>query len=465
MSALQTRTKRPTLTPTPHSRPARPWPQNWLLQGVLGVETQTLKPPLVSPTVRVRPTVGHALLPTRGWRSVSWSSPGSSPAYLQRIPLPPSEKLRQRPGTATACPLGPPRPSPSAPVSPRLQDPRSWTPVLAARDHQARSCGSHSARGQVRAGPEDTRPAPPPKAPRRGLPPPLRPSRGAPPSGRQAGTRSALSRPAAPAPASFPLRPLPPPSFSAAEAAGVEPGRTEPRPQPAAGAEEAAAGRAAGGQAGGGGGRGDAAALLSPPAPGAWGRPREAARAGRQHAERRGAGRLRGRGLEHLHDLGRQQPVPAHHRAGEPAPRAGRPALRPRLPARCARLPQGRPSGRCRAGPQVPAGGLAARLSSPRLSGGAGPAEHRRAPASRGQIPSPRSPSPSRGPGPLSPLPLGTLPSPALLPQVCASYLNTCPWAYLSTPAFAVACPLHLWVWWSAEPACGVTMCPGYYGS
>ena len=114
-----------------------------------------------------------------------------------------------------------------------------------------------------------------------------------------------------------------------------------------------------------------------------------------------------------LHDLGRQQPVPAHHRAGEPAPRAGRPALRPRLPARRARLPQGRPSGRCRAGPQVRAGGLAARFPSLLPLQGAQARPASTAPRASHR-PAPCAPSSSRIPGPPSRLPWGPR-----LPQPC----------------------------------------------
>lgn len=61
--------------------------------------------------------------------------------------------------------------------------------------------------------------------------------------------------------------------------------------------------------------------------------------------------------------------------------------------------------------------------------------------------------APLRGPRASLPLPLWTLPSPALPPQVCTSYWNTCPGACLSAPAFAVASLFHFGAWWSAEPA------------
>lgn len=251
-------------------------------------------------------------------------------------------------------------------------------------------------------------PRPQPSAPR---PSPRRPQ-SPPPPGRRA------------APASFPRRPLPPPSLSAAEAAGAEPQRTEPRPQRAAGAEAAA----------GWSGEGDAVTALSLPAPGAGG----TGRAGRQHAGRRGAGRLRGRGLEHLHDLGRQQPVPAHHRTGEPAPRAGRPALRPRLPARRARPPQGRPSGRCRAGLQVY--GRVGRRPSLRL-----PSPH---PATGGRPGGPESSPGCAAPAPRTPhsedLGLRSLllwgPRPPQEPALCSLEASGVP--SICTPAPGPTCAL-----------------------
>lgn len=187
--------------------------------------------------------------------------------------------------------------------------------------------------------------------------------------------RPSLQRPSSPGrppPPALSAPPLPAPAAVSAPSGPARGSRLLPSaPAPASlpfrcrgGGSRAPADRAAtaagGGRRGGGGGgvvrRRRCGGRAEPARSWRWGnRPR-----GRQHAGRRGAGRLRGRGLEHLHDLGRQQPVPAHHRTGEPAPRAGRPALRPRLPARRARPPQGRPSGRCRARLQVRAGGSAA---------------------------------------------------------------------------------------------------------
>lgn len=115
-------------------------------------------------------------------------------------------------------------------------------------------------------------------------------------------------------------------------------------------------------------------------------------RRARHHEERRGPGGLRRRGVQHLHDLGGQQPLPAHHRTRQPAPRAGRPPLRPGLPAGHLRQDQagrgggyrvaGRPSGYLRAGgawrlPKRPsplrAGGSGSRAGAagaPRTGGG-----------------------------------------------------------------------------------------------
>lgn len=113
----------------------------------------------------------------------------------------------------------------------------------------------------------------------------------------------------------------------------------------------------------------------------------------------------------------------------------------------------------------MPAGGLAARLPSPLPLRGRRPGR----PPSRTrfprQTPAPRAPSPSRVPRPPSRLPLGTLLSAALPPQVCTSHLDTCPGAYLSTPAFAIASLFHYWAWWSAEPGAGVMLSPGYLWS
>lgn len=200
--------------------------------------------PSCEPNSRVRPTLGHALFPAAKTSSASPSSPGSTPGYLQRTPHPPEEKPKQLPGTATPCPWAHLHPPPQLRF---LRVPRtpSRTSTLALGNRQMQSRVPAPAPRQVRAGPED---APPPEGRGAGPPPPPLQSLGAPPSGRREGTGSAPSRPAAPAPASFPLHPLPPPFLSAAEAAGAEPERTEPRPQRAAGAGEEAAGRAAGGR-------------------------------------------------------------------------------------------------------------------------------------------------------------------------------------------------------------------------
>lgn len=182
------------------------------------------------------------------------------------------------------------------------------------------------------------------------------------------GPRGAASS-SSPPPSCAPGRavPAPPPSLSAAEPVRGEGEEAERPPEASRGATEGGAGALQGRRPGPrlprAGSRPAAAAQHAAAAAAARRLTRPPAR---RHAGRRGAGGLRRGGVQHLHDLRRQQPLPAHHRARRPAPRAARPPLRPGLPARHLRQAEDRPGGGYRRRAPSP---FAPRRAAPPLPG------------------------------------------------------------------------------------------------